>query len=105
MPLFFEGKISRMSSTTSWCVRPIAVITLGLLFEPRLRFTVHIFHAFILLYVHLGYFHVLPLADVWDIEHLGRSARTTRSICNHVGVPYISDLTNYMQTPHRRINK
>ena len=25
------------------CVRPIAVITLGLLFEPRLRFTVHIF--------------------------------------------------------------
>ena len=24
------------------CVRPIAVITLGLLFEPRLRFTVHI---------------------------------------------------------------
>ena len=25
------------------CVRPIAVITLGLLFEPQLRFTVHIF--------------------------------------------------------------
>ena len=24
------------------CVRPIAVITLGLLFEPQLRFTVHI---------------------------------------------------------------
>ena len=63
------------------CVRPIAVITLGLLFEPRLRFIVHIFHAFILLYVLLGYFHVLPFADMWDIEHLGRSACTTRSIC------------------------
>ena len=63
------------------CVRPIAVITLGLLFEPRLRFTVHIFHAFILLYVLLGYFHVLPFADMWDIEHLGRSACTTWSIC------------------------
>ena len=25
------------------CVRPIVVITLGLLFEPQLRFTVHIF--------------------------------------------------------------
>ena len=25
------------------CVRPIAVITLGLLFEPQLRFAVHIF--------------------------------------------------------------
>ena len=56
------------------CVQPIPVITLGLLFEPQLRYTVHIFHAFILLYVLLGYFHVLPFADMWDIEHLGHSA-------------------------------
>ena len=63
------------------CARPIPVITLGLLFEPQLRFTVHIFHAFILLYVLLGYFHMHPFADMWDMEHLGHSACTTRSIC------------------------
>src|SRR3954470_8220569 len=86
-------------------MRPIPVITLGLLFEPQLRFIVHNFHAFILQYVLVGYFHVLPFADMWDIEHLGHSACTTGSICNHVGVLYISDHTNYMQTPRRRINK
>ena len=34
------------------CVRPIAVITLGLLFEPRLRFTVHIFFAHLSSYIY-----------------------------------------------------
>src|SRR3954469_1425208 len=63
------------------CVRPIAVITLGLLFEPRLRFTVHIISRIYPPICTPGYFYVLPFADMWDIEHLGRSACTTRSIC------------------------
>ena len=78
---FFEGKISRMSSTTSWVRATYSCHHFRSTFQPRLRFTVHIFHAFILLYVLLGYFHVLPFADMWDIEHLGRSACMTRSIC------------------------
>ena len=78
---FFREKLVVCLVPLVGCVRPIAVITLGLLFEPWLCFTVHIFHAFILLYVLLGYFHVLPFTDMWDIEHLGRSACTTRSIC------------------------
>ena len=93
--LFLREKLVVCLVPLVGCVRPIPVITLGLLFKPQLRFIVHIFHAFILLYVLLGYFHVLPFADMWDIEHLVRSACTTRSICNHAGVLYISDLMNY----------
>ena len=79
--LFLREKLVVCLVPLVGCVRPIAVITLGLLFESQLRFTVQFFHAFILLYVLLGYFHVLPFADMWDIEHLGHSACTTRSIC------------------------
>ena len=39
---FFRGKLVVCLVPLVGCVRPIAVITLGLLFEPRLRFTVHI---------------------------------------------------------------
>ena len=40
---FFEGKLVICLVPLVGCVRPIAIITLGLLFEPQLRFTVHIF--------------------------------------------------------------
>ena len=39
---FFREKLVVCLVPLVGCVRPIAVITLGLLFEPRLRFTVHI---------------------------------------------------------------
>ena len=42
MPLFFREKLVICLVPLVGCVRPIAVITLGLLFEPRLCFTVHI---------------------------------------------------------------
>ena len=64
-------------------VRPITVITLGLLFELQLCFIVLIFHAFFLLTEMYSsapgrrtYFYVLPFADMWDTEHLGPCART-----------------------------
>ena len=40
---FFREKLVVCLVPLVGCVRPIAVITLGLLFEPQLRFTVHIF--------------------------------------------------------------
>ena len=40
---FFREKIVVCLEPLDGCVRPIVVITLGLLFEPQLRFTVHIF--------------------------------------------------------------
>ena len=40
---FFREKLVVCLVPLVECVRPIAVITLGLLFEPQLRFTVHIF--------------------------------------------------------------
>ena len=40
---FFREKIVVCLVPLVGCVRPIAVITLGLLFEPQLRFTGHIF--------------------------------------------------------------
>ena len=41
--LFFERKIVVCLVPLVGCVRPIAVITLGLLFESQLHFAVHIF--------------------------------------------------------------
>ena len=41
--LFLREKLVVCLVPLVGCVRPIAVITLGLLFEPQLRFTVHIF--------------------------------------------------------------
>ena len=79
---FFKGKISRMSSTTSWVRAAYSCHHFRSTFRTAATLhSTYFFHAFILLYVLLGYFHVLPFADMWDIEHLGRSACTTRSIC------------------------
>ena len=101
---FFEGKISRMSSsTTSW----VRVTYSCHHFRSPFRTTAtlhsnYFFHAFILLYVLLGYFHVLPFADMWDIEHLGRSSCTTWSICR--GTLHFRPHELHAN-PRRRINK
>ena len=70
------------SSTTSWVHATYTCHH----FKSHVRtaamlHSTYFFHPFILLYVLLGYFHMLPFADMWGIEHPGRSACTTRSIC------------------------
>ena len=103
VPLFFEGKISRMSSTTSW-VR--ATYTCHHFRSPfRTATTLHSTYFF----THLSsYMYSQAIStcshsptcgtqSIWVVVHARLGA--------YAGVLYISDLTNYMQTPRRRINK
>ena len=103
VPLFFEGKISRMSSTTSW-VR--ATYSCHHFRSPfRTTATLHSTYYF----THLSsYMYSQAIStcshsptcgtqSIWVVVHARLGA--------YAGVLYISDLMNYMQTPRRRINK
>ena len=71
-------KSSRMSSTTTSWVR--ATYTCHHFRSPfQTAATLH--RTYFSRIYPPRHFHVLPFADMWDIEHLGRSACATRSIC------------------------